>query len=147
MILGISDLYTTFASVNQIRTLSMSLTEPRFCQSNVWLITILKPRTWYGGIKAYTLVTKRVKFLRHWSEIRWYFRFSPLKLSSLNWTVSPAGDVTSSSLAALFALLSIAECFKIYTIHTIRLLWCLQPIHFCSTDILKEKYTPASVLS
>ena len=102
---------------------------------------------WRHVKTLYTLVTYRVKFLRHWYEIRWYFHFSPLKLSSSNWTVSTAGDVTSSCLAALFALLSMAECFKIYTILTIRLLWCLQPIHFCSTDILKEKCTPASVLS
>ena len=47
--------------------------------------------------------------------------------SSPNRTVLLAADVTSFSFGAVIGLLFMPECLKI---HIIRLLWCLQVIHF-----------------
>ena len=54
--------------------------------------------------------------------------FSPLKVSSSNWTVSSAADVTqvSSSFGAVMGLLFMLKCFQ----SDVMLFWCLQLIIF-----------------
>ena len=83
--------------------------------------------------------TNDIFSLRRWYfiiETKYCFYFSPLKFSSSNWSVSSADDMTSPSFAAMFALLSMAECFKILRYHYSWLFWCLQAIHIYSTDII-----------
>ena len=87
-------------------------------ESRVWLTRILTPHTWHGDKGLYIGILKRVQFLCLWyfvTESKYYFNFSPLKLSSSNWSVSSAADATSSFTAVL-ALLSMADCLKIYII-------------------------------
>ena len=62
--------------------------------------------------------------------------FSPLKVSSSNWTVSSVADVTqvSASFGAVMGLLFMLESFQ----SDVMLFWCLQVIISLSTDIIKR---------
>ena len=62
--------------------------------------------------------------------------FSPLKVSSSNWTVSSAADVTqvSAFFGAVMGLLFMLECFQ----SDVMLFWCLQLIISFSADVIKR---------